>query len=60
MDVKTESKIILTLLAAAPGAAGILLVANNEAVAYGWLLILLSLIFVVWLWKPWRWLRGSS
>jgi hypothetical protein len=60
VDVKTESKIILTLLAAAPGGAGIVLVIGGEAAAYGWLLILLSLAFVIWLWQPWKWLQKED
>ncbi len=60
MDVKTESKILLTALAAAPGGAGIVLVVGGEAGPYGWLLLGLSLVFIVWLWKPWEWVKKSS
>lgn len=60
VDVKTESKILLTALAAAPGGAGIVLVINGEAAFYGWLLIILSLIFLVWLWQPWKWFQKKD
>jgi hypothetical protein len=60
VNVKTESKLLLSALAVAPGGAGIVLVASGEAVPYGWLLIGLSLIFLIWLWKPWEWFRRSS
>ena len=60
MDVKTESKILLSALAAAPGGAGIVLVASGEAAAYGWLLIGLSLAVMIWLWRPWQWFKKSS
>ena len=60
MDVKTESKILLSALAAAPLGAGIVLVIDGEAAAYGWLLIILSLVILIWLWKPWTWFQKKE
>ena len=60
MDVKTESKILLTALAAAPAAAGLILVINDEAVAYGVLLMILGFGIMIWLWKPWKWFQKKD
>ena len=57
MDVKKESKLILTALTLAPIGGGIVLVIQGEGAAYGWLLVVLSLIFLVWLWQPWKWFQ---
>jgi inner membrane protein involved in colicin E2 resistance len=55
VDVKTESKILLTALAAAPTVLGIVLVASGEAVLGGLLLILFCLIVMILIWRPWEW-----
>jgi inner membrane protein involved in colicin E2 resistance len=55
VDVKTESKILLTALAAAPTVLGIVLVASGEAVLGGLLLILICLIVMILIWRPWEW-----
>lgn len=60
MDVKKESKLILTALTLAPIGAGIVLVIQDVGAAYGWLLIALSIIFLVWLWQPWRWFQPKD
>jgi hypothetical protein len=60
MDVKKESKLILTALTLAPIGGGIVLVIQGEGAAYGWLLIILSLIFLVWLWQPWKWFQEKD
>jgi hypothetical protein len=55
VDVKTESKILLTALTAAPTVLGIVLVASGEAVLGGLLLILICLIVMILIWRPWEW-----
>lgn len=60
MDLKTESRIIVSALAIIPGAAGIFVVIGGEGVAYGWLLIILSLVILVWLWQPWKWFQKKD
>ena len=55
MDVKTESKILLTALALAPTAAGILLAATGESVLGGLLLTLLGVVVLILIWQPWKW-----
>lgn len=52
MNVKKESKILLTALAVFPIILGIVLVASGESVLGGLLLFLLFLILVVLLWLP--------
>jgi cellobiose-specific phosphotransferase system component IIC len=52
VDVKTESKILLTALATAPTVLGIMLVASGEATLGGALLILVCLIIMFLIWRP--------
>lgn len=60
MDVKKESKIIISALLLGPIGAGIVLVIQGVGAPYGWLLIILSLIVLLWLWQPWKWFQGED
>jgi len=60
VDVKTESKILLTALVIAPTVLGIILVASGEAVLSGLLLILFCLIVMILLWRPWKWFSNKK
>jgi hypothetical protein len=55
VDVKTESKILLTALATAPTVLGIALAVSGESVIGGLLLVLISLIVMILIWQPWKW-----
>jgi len=58
VDTKIESKILLSALVGAPLGVGIVLAIDGQI--YGWLLIILSLIVLIWLWKPWKWFQKKD
>ena len=58
MDIKIESRILLSALVGAPLGVGIVLAIDGQI--FGWLLIILSLIVLVWLWKPWKWFQKKD
>ncbi len=60
MDIKTESKILLTALATAPTLAGIVLAVNGEAMVYGLLLIIFGFGVMILLWQPWKWFQKKG
>ena len=55
MDVKTESKILLTALAIAPTVGGILLIVTGEAVAFGVVALVIGFGVMILIWQPWKW-----
>ena len=53
MSTKTASRILLSALIIGPWAFSAYLLISGYA-PYGVLFFLLGLVFLLWLWKPWR------
>lgn len=60
MNVKTESRILLTIILLAIFSFGALSIIFSEASFAGWPVFILSIIGLIWVWKPWRWLQRNS
>ena len=57
MNVKTESRILLTVFLLAAFSLGALSIIFSEATFVGWPLFILSIVGMFWVWKPWRWFQ---
>jgi hypothetical protein len=60
MNVKTESRILLTIVLLVPFSLGILSIIFSQATIAGWPMLIGSIIGLLWVWKPWRWFQKSS
>lgn len=60
MDVKTESKIILTALLLLPFVAGVLMLVSDAWGIYPYLLFLIGLLGLLYLWVPRKWFRRED
>lgn len=58
MTVRTESRILLSVLIIAGMAPSIYFLSAGY-VPYGLVLLLGGLALLLWIWKPWRWLKRS-
>jgi hypothetical protein len=58
MTAQTKAKIMLTALIGGGGLpTAVYLLTIEQAVIYGWLVILLVFGILLWLWQPWTWFR---
>lgn len=60
MDVKTESKLLLSALLLLPFAAGVLMLVSDAPGIYPYLLFLIGLIGYLYLWIPRKWFRKGG
>lgn len=60
MDTKTESRILLTALIAAPIGLSLFSVITGTYVVWGVIGLILGLAVLIWIWKPWHWFRKKA
>ena len=60
MNVKTESRILITVVLLAIFSLGALTIIFSDATFAGWPIFILSIIGLIWIWKPWRWFQKDK
>jgi hypothetical protein len=60
MNVKTESRILLTVVLLVPFSLGALSIIFSETVIVGWPMFIGSIVGLLWVWKPWRWFQKGN
>lgn len=60
MDVKTESKLILSGLLLLPLGVGIVMVINDAWGIYPYIMLGIGLVGLLWLWLPRKWFRKED
>lgn len=60
MDVKTESKVILSFLLLLPLGTGVLMIVNDSWGIYPYLMFLIGLLGLLYLWVPRKWFRKGK
>ena len=60
MDVKTESKLLLSALLLLPFGAGVLMLISDAWGIYPYLVFLLGLLGLLYLWVPRKWFRKED
>ena len=60
MEVKTESKLLLSALLLLPFAAGLVLIISDAWGIYPYLIFLVGLLGLLWLWIPRKWFRKED
>ena len=57
MNPQTSARILLTIVLTVPFCGGLYWASTNQYLLWSTLAVILSLVALVWLWKPWRWLK---
>ena len=60
MEVKTESKLLLSALLLLPFAAGLVMIISDAWGIYPYLIFLVGLLGLLWLWIPRKWFRKEE
>ena len=60
MEVKTESKVLLSALLLLPFAAGLVMIISDAWGIYPYLIFLVGLLGLLWLWIPRKWFRKED
>jgi hypothetical protein len=60
MEVKTESKLLLSALLLLPFAAGLVMIISDAWGIYPYLIFLVGLLGLLWLWIPRKWFRKED
>ena len=60
MEVKTESKLLLSALLLLPFAAGLVMILSDAWGIYPYLMFLIGLLGLLWLWIPRKWFRKEE
>lgn len=60
MDVKTESKLLLSALLALPLIAGVLMLVSDAWGIYPYLMFLIGVVGLLYLWVPRKWFRKED
>lgn len=60
MEVKTESKLILSALLLVPFATGLVMIISDAWGIYPYLMFLIGLVGLLWLWIPRKWYRKEE
>ena len=60
MDVKTESKLLLSALLLLPFTAGLVMIIGGAYGIFGPVILLIGLAGLLWLWIPRKWFRKED
>ena len=60
MEVKTESKLLLSALLLLPFVAGLVMIISDAWGIYPYLIFLIGLLGLLWLWIPRKWFRKED